>query len=84
MKACGGVKIISPPLLTLALVQGDWSASCPCDFSHSTHYIKDWVRPCVILDTVTKKNSCPCQVLKVSIDIIKVMIMIHKTNYNKF
>jgi hypothetical protein len=40
----------------LVLDGGEWSASCPCCFTPSTHWIGGWVGPRVSLDAVEKRK----------------------------
>jgi hypothetical protein len=39
MKMCGGMDIYIHIFLTLALVGGEWSASCPCCFALGTEHL---------------------------------------------
>jgi hypothetical protein len=64
MMTYGGMEIQLHTFLTLALDEGNWSASCHshCTMGEracSTHWIGDWVGPRVGLDTVTKRNKYP-------------------------
>jgi hypothetical protein len=59
MNAYGGVDIQTNVLLTLGLVGGEWSASCPSHFTPgerapSTHWIGGWVGPRASLDDMEK------------------------------
>jgi hypothetical protein len=61
MKTCarGGT---APPFLTSVLDRGEWSASWPSQFTHSTHWIRDWVGSRTSLDSMKKeKTPCPFQ-----------------------
>jgi hypothetical protein len=61
MKAYGGVAVWIHTFLTLALVEGEWSASRPGCFTlgeraPGTHWIGGWVVPRIGLGDVEKRN----------------------------
>jgi hypothetical protein len=55
MKAYGRVDVQIHIFLTSALVEGEWSASRPCRFTHGTPCI-GWVDPRTGLDDVEKRK----------------------------
>jgi hypothetical protein len=64
IKIYGGVKLELQPL-TSVLDGGEWSASCPScstlkEWASSTHLIGGWVALRTSLDSVKRKNHCPC------------------------
>jgi hypothetical protein len=59
MKVCGRVEVQINIFLTSALVEGEWSASCPVRFTPGervpcTHCIGCWVDPSAGLDDMEK------------------------------
>jgi hypothetical protein len=54
MKTYGGVDVQIHIFLTSALVGGERSASRPCRFTSSTHFIGGWVDPRAVLDDMEK------------------------------
>jgi hypothetical protein len=69
MKAYGGMDVQIHIFLTLALVGGEWSNSCPCHFTPgertpSTLSIGGWVGPRAGLDDVEKGKFLTLQGLE--------------------
>jgi hypothetical protein len=61
MKTYGGVDVYIHIFLTLALVGGKWSASCPGRFTsveraYGTHWIGGWMDPRAGLDDMEKRK----------------------------
>jgi hypothetical protein len=54
MKTYGGVNVYTHLFLTLALVGGEWSASCPGRFTPCTHWIGGSMNPKAGLDDMEK------------------------------
>jgi hypothetical protein len=64
MQMYGGMKVIAPPFLTLALDGGELSASCPSPFTPrendpGTHWIEGWVGPRASPDAWEKRKIRP-------------------------
>jgi hypothetical protein len=59
MKTYGGVDVYTHGFLTLGLVGGEWSASCPGRFipverAPGTHWIRGWLGPRALIKDMGK------------------------------
>jgi hypothetical protein len=66
MKSYWGVEVQLHAFLTSALDEGEWSASGPGRFNPrerapGTHWVRIWVGPRAVLDTVMKRKIHSCR-----------------------